>query len=349
MHSAPDVGELYHLSHNTAQASLALPLAADETGLVHHERTWRHPEPHSTLREPSWKGLVSKWVDGRASTREEKAAALPEFYTIGLARKRTDATFYVSGNTVHQGEISAGAFHITEPHEPVRGIFHAPCEFIHLFISERFVSQCLEDLEIPQIAETARFDKPFKRDATIEQLINSFCSQNIPLFQLGRLYTEGVCLAIVGRLISLQYKQAKHDERSKPTSLQHWRLKRSLEYIETNIAEPITLADVAAASGLTRMYFASQFRAATGLRPHEYILRRRIDRAQEMLLSSNMTLIEATLSVGFQTQAHFTTVFKKIVGQTPHRWREENVLRSVHGPVSKRRNGFKPVAYMNGT
>ena len=143
----------------------------------------------------------------------------------------------------------------------------------------------------------------------------------------------------MGRLISLQYKQAKHDERSKPTSLQHWRLKRSLEYIETNIAEPITLADVAAASGLTRMYFASQFRAATGLRPHEYILRRRIERAQDMLLTSNVTLIDAALSVGFQTQAHFTTVFKKMVGDTPYRWREANLQRSAASAGKLRRIG----------
>jgi AraC-like DNA-binding protein len=85
------------------------------------------------------------------------------------------------------------------------------------------------------------------------------------------------------------------------------------------------------------MYFAAQFRAATGVRPHEFILRRRIERAQDMLLNSGTALVEIALSVGFQTQAHFTTVFKKIVGQTPHRWREAN-LQCARRPGTRTSN-----------
>jgi AraC-like DNA-binding protein len=70
------------------------------------------------------------------------------------------------------------------------------------------------------------------------------------------------------------------------------------------------------------MHFAAQFRAATGLRPHEYLLRRRIERAQELLLGSGMPVVEVALSVGFQTQSHFTSAFKRIVGQPPSAWRE---------------------------
>ena len=105
--------------------------------------------------------------------------------------------------------------------------------------------------------------------------------------------------------------------------LPEWRLRRVVAYIEANIAEPISLADLAAAAGMSRMYFASQFRAATGLRPHEYVLRKRIERAQDLLSCSAGALVEIALSVGFQTQAHFTTVFKKVVGVTPRRWRRQ--------------------------
>jgi AraC-like DNA-binding protein len=71
------------------------------------------------------------------------------------------------------------------------------------------------------------------------------------------------------------------------------------------------------------MYFARQFRAATGMRPHDYVLRKRIERAQLMLAVTPNALVDVALSVGFQTQAHFTTVFKGIVGITPCRWRRE--------------------------
>jgi AraC-like DNA-binding protein len=78
------------------------------------------------------------------------------------------------------------------------------------------------------------------------------------------------------------------------------------------------------------MHFAAQFRATTDLRPREYLLRRRIERAQEMLVGTGMSLVDVALSVGFQAQAqaHFTSVFKRYAGQPPRAWRESRGLQT---------------------
>jgi AraC family transcriptional regulator len=107
-------------------------------------------------------------------------------------------------------------------------------------------------------------------------------------------------------------------------ALQKWRLKRVVEYIDHHLADKISLLDLAAVAGLSRMHFASQFRVATGLRPHEFLLRRRIRRAEELLQNGTMTIVEIALNVGFQTHAHFSTVFKRFVGHTPRQWRAAN-------------------------
>jgi AraC-like DNA-binding protein len=112
-------------------------------------------------------------------------------------------------------------------------------------------------------------------------------------------------------------------------ALQKWRLKRVVEYVDNHLATKVSLTDMAAVAGLSRMHFASQFRAATGLRPHEYLLRRRIRRTEELLRNSTMAIVEIALSVGFETQAHFTTVFKRFVGCTPRRWRNVNQMPAV--------------------
>jgi AraC-like DNA-binding protein len=104
-------------------------------------------------------------------------------------------------------------------------------------------------------------------------------------------------------------------------SLQNWRLKRVLQYVDKNLTAKITLQDMAAVAGLSRMHFAAQFRTAIGVRPHEYLLRRRIERAQDLLKQAEIALVDIALTVGFQTQAHFTTVFKRFVGDTPYQWR----------------------------
>ena len=114
-------------------------------------------------------------------------------------------------------------------------------------------------------------------------------------------------------------------------ALQGWRLKRVLDYIDVHLPSRITLFDLAAVAGLSRMHFASQFREATGLRPHEFLLRRRVQRAEELMKDTAMTVLEIALTVGFQTQAHFTTVFKRFTGCTPRRWRTINLKTAQDG------------------
>lgn len=118
-------------------------------------------------------------------------------------------------------------------------------------------------------------------------------------------------------------------------SLQNWRLKRVLQYVDKNLTAKITLQDLAAVAGLSRMHFAAQFRAATGVRPHEYLLRRRIERAQELLKQAEVALVDIALTVGFQTQAHFTTVFKRFVGDTPYQWRSAHLAQFMPLPRAK--------------
>ena len=85
------------------------------------------------------------------------------------------------------------------------------------------------------------------------------------------------------------------------------------------------------------MHFARQFRTATGLRPHEFFLRRRIQRAEELLWNTKMPIVDIALTVGFQTQAHLTTVFKRFAGCTPGRWRAINQMPIAPRPeISKR-------------
>jgi AraC family transcriptional regulator len=69
------------------------------------------------------------------------------------------------------------------------------------------------------------------------------------------------------------------------------------------------------------MHFAAQFRAATGYRPREYLLHQRVEQAKALLSSSEMPLVEIALAVGFCTQPHFSTIFKRVTGDTPARWR----------------------------
>jgi AraC family transcriptional regulator len=104
--------------------------------------------------------------------------------------------------------------------------------------------------------------------------------------------------------------------------LPKWRYARVMEYINSHIEEPIRLRDLATVAGLSRMHFAAQFRAYTGTSPSRFVMMQRIQHAQALLGDPRKTLADVALSVGFRTQAHFTTVFHRLVGNTPNGWRK---------------------------
>lgn len=141
--------------------------------------------------------------------------------------------------------------------------------------------------------------------------------------EFNAVYADAMRLAIVTRVLHLQAKSNDASGQRRHVPLPKWRLKRLIDYVDENYGGNVTLASMAAAAGLSRMHFAAQFRAATGMRPHQYVMKRRIDAAKQMLRETDAALVDVALDSGFQSQAHFTTVFKRFTGATPHRWRSE--------------------------
>jgi len=165
---------------------------------------------------------------------------------------------------------------------------------------------------------------PQRLSTTVDQLSRVLRTAGIDIRRLDRGTENAVRLAVMASLVETMAPPVAQEEKKRAAAaFPKWRLVRVLRYIETNIGEPITLASLAATVGLSRMYFAKQFRATTGIRPHDFVLRKRIERAQQLLAATSDALVDVALSVGFQTQAHFTTVFKKITGTTPYQWRLE--------------------------
>ncbi|RUX82380.1 AraC family transcriptional regulator [Mesorhizobium sp. M7A.F.Ca.CA.001.07.2.1] len=163
-------------------------------------------------------------------------------------------------------------------------------------------------------------------DPVIERLLSQF-EQAVRPEGVDGVHGDAILHAILARWLWLRSPSEVQQE-ANHGALQKWRLKRVMAYVDEHIGEAISLADLARAAGLSRMYFAARFRMATSLRPHEYILRRRIERAKDMLIKTNDSLVDIAFNVGFQTQAHFTTVFKRFAGITPGRWRQSNRLQA---------------------
>lgn len=91
---------------------------------------------------------------------------------------------------------------------------------------------------------------------------------------------------------------------------------KSVDYIEDNLAESLSLADIAEASGYSRFHFLRVFKLRTGQTPHAYLMRRRVERAQQLLRRGD-PIADAAYGAGFTDQAHLSRRFKQLVGVTP--------------------------------
>lgn len=98
-------------------------------------------------------------------------------------------------------------------------------------------------------------------------------------------------------------------------------LRKAKDRLMADLSARVGLDELARACGLSRSYFAHAFKATTGVAPHQWLTRRRIERAKELLLKSSKSVEEVALECGFVDQSHFTRAFSRIAGMTPGRWR----------------------------
>jgi len=129
----------------------------------------------------------------------------------------------------------------------------------------------------------------------------------------------------------VQYQStAKHSLHGRPghSYLAPWQIRRVIELVETNLARTIRIEELAQAARLSVSHFSKAFRVDFGQSPHGYIVRRRIERAQEMMLLSDEPLALIAVACGLADQSHLTRLFHRLVGASPGNWR-----RSRHSPV----------------
>jgi AraC family transcriptional regulator len=102
-------------------------------------------------------------------------------------------------------------------------------------------------------------------------------------------------------------------------------LERVLDLIENHLDEDLSHATLAAAAGQSVYGFARSFAKTMGEPPHRYVLRRRVERARQLLTHTATPLADLAATLGFSSQAHLTTAFLRATGTTPARFR--NALR----------------------
>jgi AraC family transcriptional regulator len=199
---------------------------------------------------------------------------------------------------------------ISCPHESM--VFHIPREVLNEFSDD---------------AGGQRVANLVCEPGVVDRVIENLGGAILPAFdrpeQASSLFLDHAALAVCAHLatnyggFSLRRPYARGGLTPRQSS-------RAKDYMAAHFAEDMSLIDVARECGLSRGYFAKAFKTTTGVTPHEWRQRYRLDRVKSMLTQNATSIAEIALACGFADQSHLTRVFSRLVGDSPANWRRTN-------------------------
>ncbi len=200
----------------------------------------------------------------------------------------------------------------------------APLDTLHFYLRRQVVDEIAEEFA-PGQPDVQIVPALGALDPLLEQIALCLRDQLNEASQATALYVDHLARTAAARLIR-SHSTASPARTRQPAhrGLAASQLRRMIDYIEANLADDMTLPELATVAGLSPVYFARQFKQATGLAPHQYLLRARADRAERLLAHGMLPIATIALECGFCHQEHLTRVFRKRFGLTPGAYRAQN-------------------------
>lgn len=222
---------------------------------------------------------------------------------------------FVNGRLVSErlrhGDIIINGYQRTRWHD--RG------EYLLLHLEPTLINRAAADLMDADSVEIVQQWKT--RDPLIEHIGLALKSE-LELGGLGsRVYAESLFNTLSVHLVR-HYAVSGQTVLIDSGSLPQDKLRRAVEYINDNLEQDLTLCELAASVGMSLYHFARAFKQATGLPPHQYLVKRRIEKAKRLLADTDLAIAEIAYRVGFASQSHFTTLFRKHTETTPKAYRD---------------------------
>jgi AraC family transcriptional regulator len=273
------------------------------------EGTWAQGQLYAAAK--NWRGADAELVHQR---RDHTLVLTLSGHTSLTGTRISDSPTY-------EGRDAAGCVTFVPAGAERRAWYRdANLDFVVLLIDPNFMSSWALSAELSDL-------RPFtnRRDPLLEPVL---CALAHELRGGGSgltdLYVEHVAGLVMAHLVRL-HQRSNSTRAVQRARLSEARFNQVLERIEEALAREICVAELAEVAGLEPDAFARAFRVRAGVPPHRYVMERRIYHAQRLLEASTRSIAEIALEVGFSSQSHLTTQFRKLRHITPAAFRAQNV------------------------
>jgi AraC family transcriptional regulator len=273
---------------------------------------WRRDQRWGDLQFGASASLVTPTAEGMAFRRNHKV-----YVTVGGGTSRTAVS--TDGAPRYEGRAVVGHVSFIPAERQNHGCYSGHIlECLALEIPPDWLTKCLDAPDtstIECLPATNRFDP------LIFNLMLSLRGEAEIGGPAGRLFAETVGTLICLHLIRHYSNVSVAFSTWISNKIATRDFERVIEFIEERLGTELPLNKLAEVAEMSPSSFVRSFRAVTNMSPHEYVLQRRLCRAQELLRASNRSLAEIAYGLGFSSQSHFSTVFRAFVGESPSQFR----------------------------
>lgn len=223
----------------------------------------------------------------------------------------------IAGAQRSRWRVPPGTLNLSPVGLPVAGRWCQPATTLMVEVAPRLVSAAAPSGRRIELRPGYGID-----DALLAQLVKALRDEACAgAIAERRLYVESLAIALAAHL-ARKYAAAAPRPRDEHGVLSATTLRRVLEYIDAHLGTDLALEHLARAASMNLFAFVRHFKQRTGLPPHQYVLRRRIERARSLLADTDLSIVEIALRCGFGDQSSFTTAFRRRTRLTPGGYRE---------------------------
>lgn len=176
-----------------------------------------------------------------------------------------------------------------------------------------------DGLRLPEDGDFGALHADMLANPMFGQMIGAMFDVADPDDPAAGLFFESTLLSLVASLVM---ESGKHKIKPPPRDgLAPWQVRRATEMIAQSEGPNVSLNELAAGVGMSTFHFCRAFKQSTGVAPHRYQTRLRLERAQAQLADTPLSIIEVALSVGYDTPQGLARLFQRELGISPREWR----------------------------
>jgi AraC family transcriptional regulator len=226
------------------------------------------------------------------------------------------------GKCVKKADVRAGATYLYDLKYDPRYIINKPFHSLFFSLPRSALDDIAAQSGAPRIGDLACQLGTGHDDAVIRHIGASLQAGLRRPTETNQLFIDHMMIALTAH-VAQTYGGLRRSVEQTRGGLAPWQINRARERLESDLGGKLSLQQIAAEFDLSVSHFSRAFRLTTGLPPHQWLLRQRVEAAQQLMTIRDLPLSEIAISVGFANQSHFTRVFSAVVGLSPGAWRRE--------------------------